>query len=304
MALGELQCSGIGKDLVLAGSRSSSRRKSNHVAQAIKNLGIKNPTKKGGKGIGPNDVIVLGFDHDREEGDLSQEMSSRPLVSVESRSSFGGGARPSFSALARPSFSTARPSLDATRSNSLMAAELATKQLEAEAIAMMQSPFIPSSGSEGLSEQAPTASPLRGLAGSLGKTSEPAGLGLDAGPYPDTLPSRKSESMDISGSTSEGTFTTQGIQTPDNMSLSHSYMSQLPARSDWTTGATTPLAGRASFDTGSQMTVALKSPEQLAFEDMLGRFPQQQKSLLQDISARVGKTPVLGSAGWTSREDL
>ncbi|SPO28458.1 uncharacterized protein UTRI_04855 [Ustilago trichophora] len=275
------------------------------VGQAIKRLGIKGKNKKTTKGIGPSDIIVLDFEDDRYGDEDASGISSRPSMSVETRPSFGGGARPSFSNLARPSFGGGpRPSIEATGRNSLVAAEMVTKLLEVEASGLIPSPITPSFASHTLGQHLPsemsrsTASLNRALTN--GGESEVAGLGIGSVQWSEGMPLHKTDSVEVSGSTSDGTFTSQGIQTPENGSLSHSYSSQLPVRMD-SIGAATPLAG-GGLDAGATQ---LKSAELLAFEDMLGRFPQQQKVLLQDISARVAKTPITGSSGGSgSREDV
>ncbi|SPO29419.1 uncharacterized protein UTRI_04855_B [Ustilago trichophora] len=275
------------------------------VGQAIKRLGIKGKTKKTSKGIGPSDIIVLDFEDDGYGDEDASGMGSRPSMSVEPRPSFGGGARPSFSSLARPSFGGGpRPSMEATGRNSLVAAEMVTKLLEVEASGLIPSPITPSFASHTLGQQLPSemsrSTTSLNRAPVDGGESEVAGLGIGSVQWSEGMPLHKTDSVEVSGSASDGTFTSQGIQTPENGSLSHSYSSQLPVRMD-PTGATTPLAG-ASLDAGATQ---LKSAELLAFEDMLGRFPQQQKVLLQDISARVAKTPVTGSGGGSSsREDV
>ncbi len=91
-----------------------------------------------------------------------------------------------------------------------------------------------------------------------------------------------------SASASDGTYPSQGVQTPENASLSHSTSMQMLAKSDmaW--------AGTDGDTDATPSTPGLpppKSSELVALEALLGRFPQQQKELLQDISARVAKTP-------------
>ncbi|KAJ1575584.1 hypothetical protein NDA12_002331 [Ustilago hordei] len=281
---------------------------SSSVGQAIKRLGIKSKGDKASKGIGPADVIVLDFDDEQGCGDdASNEMGSRPSMSVEARPSFGGGARPSFSSFARPSFGGGpRPSIEATGRNSLVAAEMVTKLLEVEASELVPSPVTPSFGQQLPKEMGGSSASLNRGAAIDGDASpnggEMAGLGIGLVQWSDGMPMGAGDSIDAS--TSDGTFTSQGIQTPENGSLSHRYTSQLPYRTD-PTGATTPHA-RPSMDTGRSMGTPgpAKSAELLAFEDMLGKFPQQQKSLLQHISARVAKTPNVGGGGPSSREEV
>ena len=281
---------------------------SSSVGQAIKRLGIKSKGDKASKGIGPADIIVLDFDDEQGCGDdASTEMGSRPSMSVEARSSFGGGARPSFSSFARPSFGGGpRPSIEATGRNSLMAAEMVTKLLEVEASKLVPSPVTPSFGQQLPKEMGGSSASLTRGAAIDGDTSanggEMAGLGIGSVQWSDGMPMGAGDSIDAS--TSDGTFTSQGIQTPENGSLSHRYTFQLPYRTD-PIGATTPHA-RPSMDTGRSMGTPgpAKSAELLAFEDMLGKFPQQQKSLLQHISARVAKTPNVGGGGPSSREEV
>ncbi|SNX85707.1 uncharacterized protein MEPE_04416 [Melanopsichium pennsylvanicum] len=246
------------------------------VGQAIKRIGIKSKSKKVSKGIGPSDVIVLDFEDEAyEDGE-----SSRPSMSVEPRPSFGGSARPSFGG-------GPRPSIEATGCSSFLAAEMATKLLEVEASSLISSPIAPSFGSTQLAniEMGKSTTSLHRNEGEI------AGLGIGSVQWSEGMPLHKTESVDVSGSASDGTFTSQGIQTPENGSLSHSY-----SKMDGSTaGAITILAGEddGTTITGGQMVN--KSAELLAFEDMLGKFPQQQKNLLQDISARVtGKTPIAG----------
>ncbi|KAJ1023196.1 hypothetical protein NDA16_003349 [Ustilago loliicola] len=278
------------------------------VGQAMKRLGIKSKSKKVSKGIGPADVIVLDFDEEDTYGDdASTEMESRPSMSVEPRPSFGGGARPCFSSFARPSFGGgARSSIEATRRNSLVAAEMVTKLLEVEANGLVPIPVTPSFGPQLPKEMGRSSTSLNRGAAMDGDArtngGEVAGLGIGSVQWSEGMPMGTGDSIDAS--TSDGTFTSQGIQTPENGSLSHSYSSQLPYRAD-STGATTPHA-RPSMDTGRSMGTPgpAKSAELLAFEDMLGKFPQQQKSLLQDISARVAKAPIAGGGGSSSREDV
>lgn len=281
---------------------------SSSVGQAIKRLGIKSKGDKASKGIGPADIILLDFDDEQGCGDdASTEMGSRPSMSVEARSSFGGGARPSFSSFARPSFGGGpRPSIEATGRNSLMAAEMVTKLLEVEASKLVPSPVTPSFGQQLPKEMGGSSASLTRGAAIDGDTSanggEMAGLGIGSVQWSDGMPMGAGDSIDAS--TSDGTFTSQGIQTPENGSLSHRYTFQLPYRTD-PIGATTPHA-RPSMDTGRSMGTPgpAKSAELLAFEDMLGKFPQQQKSLLQHISARVAKTPNVGGGGPSSREEV
>ena len=190
-----------------------------------------------------------------------------------------------------------------TGRNALVAAEMVTKLLEVEANGLAPSPAIPSSGGNGLGQQLPTGSdrsttslnrsPVDGE--ESGNGAEVAGLGIGAVHWSEGMPLHNNDSVEVSGSASDGTFTSQGVQTPENGSLSHSLM---PTTMD-STGATTPLAYTGE-SVESPATVQVKSAELLAFEDMLGRFPQQQKVLLQDIAARVAKTPIAGG----SREDV
>lgn len=285
---------------------------SSSVGQAMKRLGIKTKAKKLSKGIGPADVIVLDFDDEDGYGDdAGTEVGSRRSVSVEPRPSFGGGARPSFSSLARPSFGGGpRPSIEATGRNSLVAAEMVTKLLEVEASGLVPSPVTPSFGHQLPKEMGRGSTSLNRSAATDGDASitggaagEVAGLGIGSVQWSEGMPMGTGDSIDAS--TSDGTFTSQGIQTPENGSLSHSYSSQLPYRTD-STGAITPHA-RPSMDASRSIGTSgpAKSAELLAFEDMLGKFPQEQKSLLQDISARVAKTPVAGGGGGSSsREDV
>lgn len=253
------------------------------VGQAFKRLGIKGKNNKGGKGIGPADLIVVDLGDD-----TNLDQSWRPSMSVESRPSFGAEARPSFSSMLRPTFGGGRPSFDATARS------------DVESNGLIPSPVTPSFGSHGLSQKLSketsksTASLQTALADGDGRLaangSQVAGLGINSLTWAEAIPSQKGENVDLSGSTSDGTFTTHGIQTPENGSVSHSYISQMPSRTDLT-GATTPLAGRASMDSASQPTPpTVKSSELLALEAMLGRFPQQEKVLLQDISARVAQS--------------
>ncbi|CDW99776.1 hypothetical protein [Sporisorium scitamineum] len=268
------------------------------VGQAIKRLGTKGRSSKGSKGIGPADVIVLNFDDDGDETEIIADTSSRPSMSAEPRSSFGGGARPSFSSTMHSPFVSGRPSFDTTARNGLSASDASF-----EASGLIPSPVTPSFGS---SREFAKIPPNRTVTDGDGKSSgsQVAGLGIASVQWSEAMPSHKIESVDMPGSASDGTFTTRGVHTPENGSLSHSYSSQLPARTD-STGATSPIAERASMDAGSQPAAPVKSAELLAFEDMLGRFPQQQKVLLQDISARVAQTPIVGAGGGSSsREDI
>lgn len=271
------------------------------VGRAMERLGIKGKNKKVGKGISPSDVIVLDFDGDGDENE------SRPSTSVEPRPSFGGVARPSLSNAARPSLGGyVGPSIEATGRNSLVAAEMVTKLLEVEASGLIPSPVTPSFGSNALGQHhandlgrsttSLVRSPVDGEESFSG--TEVAGLGIGSVQWSEGMPLHKSDSIEVSGSTSasDGTFTSQGIHTPENGSLSHDSAPHGPYRSA-SMGATTPLAGSAP-DAGQDKTAEL-----LAFKDMLGRFPQQQKVLLQDISARVAKTPIAGGGRSGSGED-
>ncbi|CBQ68642.1 conserved hypothetical protein [Sporisorium reilianum SRZ2] len=279
------------------------------VGQAIKRLGIKG---KSSKGIGPTDLIVLNFDDDGDQAEIIADTSSRPSMSAEPRGSFGGGARPSFSSTARSPFVSSRPSFDTTARNGLTASDSASKLSDFETSGLIPSPVDPSFGSSKEVIKQVSNDPSRGAA-SLNRIhtdgdarsggSQVAGLGIGSVQWSEAMPPHKGEGVDMPGSASDGTFTTRGVHTPENGSLSHSYSSQLPTRTD-STGATSLTADRASMDVGSQPAAPLKSAELLAFEDMLGRFPQQQKVLLQDISARVAQTPLVGAGGSGSREDV
>lgn len=242
------------------------------VGQAIKRLGIKGKSSKGSKDIGPTDVAAFNFDDDGDETEVITDSGSRPSMSGEPRPSFGGGGgggggRPSFSSTMRSPFTSGRPSFETTARNGLTAGDAAS-----EAGGLIPSPVAPSFGSSSKEFMKTIVTDGEGRSGA----SAVAGLGIGSVQWSEAMPSHKGESVEIPGSASDGTFTTRGAQTPENGSLSH------------------------SMDAGS---MAAKSAELLAFEDMLGRFPQQQKVLLQDISARVAKTPVVGGAS-ASREDV
>lgn len=283
------------------------------VSQAIKRLGIKGKSKKTGKGIGPSDVIVLDYDEDETAEDALREAAARPSMSLEPRPSFGGGARPSFSNLARPSFGGgARPSIEVTGRNSLVAAEMVTKLLEVEASGLIPSPVSPSFGSNGLGQH--SQSDFAKSTTSLGRKgaesdaiiggAEVAGLGIGSVQWCEGMPLHKAGNGEAMGSASasDGTYPSQGVQTPENASLSHSTSMQMLAKSDmaW--------AGTDGDTDATPSTPGLpppKSSELVALEALLGRFPQQQKELLQDISARVAKTPKMDKrGGWDSREDV
>ncbi|SPO47125.1 uncharacterized protein PSANT_04812 [Moesziomyces antarcticus] len=283
------------------------------VSQAIKRLGIKGKSKKTGKGIGPSDVIVLDYDEDETAEDALREAAARPSMSLEPRPSFGGGARPSFSNLARPSFGGgARPSIEVTGRNSLVAAEMVTKLLEVEASGLIPSPVTPSFGSNGLGQhsqsdfaKSTTSLGRKGAESDAGLgAAEVAGLGIGSVQWCEGMPLHKAESGEAmaSASASDGTYTSQGVQTPENASLSHSASMQMLPKSDmaW--------AGTDGDTDATPSTPGLpppKSSELVALEALLGRFPQQQKELLQDISARVAKTPKMDKrGGWDSREDV
>ena len=274
------------------------------VGQTMKRLGIKGKKSKGSKGIGPADVIILNFDNQEDGGEVITDAGSRPSMSAESRPSFGGGARPSFSSMLRSPFANGRPSFEVMGRHALASAETATKApSQGDSNGLIPSPVAPSFGSLDPTRQVSTK--LSNITDGDGKTdgSQVAGLGIGSVQWSEAMPSHKSEGVDIPGSASDGTFTTRGVQTPENGSLSHSYSSQLPARSD-STGATSPVGERVSMDTVPPPAGPVKSAELLALEDMLGRFPQQQKVLLQDISARVAQTPLVGAGGSTSKEDV
>ncbi|GAC99708.1 CMGC/DYRK/DYRK2 protein kinase [Pseudozyma hubeiensis SY62] len=255
------------------------------VGQAFRRLGRKN---KSNKGIGPADVIIVDRNDDVDGNEVPGDWSWRPSMSTEPRPSFGTDARPSFSGLLRPTVGGGdRPSFD-----SISRPEVGVSSL-------MPSPVTSSFATNGprqrpskeLSKSTASvhASPADEEGRSASDGSVVAGLGINAIAWTEAVPSQKGENNDLSGSTSDGTFTTHGVSTPENGSLSHSCMSQMPTRSDLT-GATTPLAGRVSMDVVSQPTPPpVKSAELLALEAMLGRFPQQEKVLLQDISARVAQ---------------
>lgn len=264
--------------------------RSSGVGQAFKRLGLKGKNSKANsKGIGPSDVIVLGFEDGSDADVISPETGlRRPSVSVEPRSSFGGGARPSFSNMGRPSIGGGRPSFQATGRNSLAAAEMVTKLLEVEASGLVPSPVTPTFGSNGFEQRhaLETVTGTAALRQAHLDGNGDAGLGFGSMQFSESTPYHTADSMEASGSvsTSDGTFTSQGAQTPENESVSynHSMMSQTPLEID-AAEATTPHAG------GNRAPI--KSADLLAFEDMLGRFPQQQKVLLQDISNRVAKAP-------------
>ncbi|KAJ9474230.1 CMGC/DYRK/DYRK2 protein kinase [Pseudozyma hubeiensis] len=255
------------------------------VGQAFKRLGRKN---KGNKGIGPADVIIVDYDDDVDGNEVPGDWSWRPSMSTEPRPSFGTDARPSFSGLLRPIVGGGdRPSFDSI------------SRPEVGMSGLMPSPVTSSFATNGPRQQPSKelskstasvhASPTDEEGRSAPDASLVAGLGINSVAWTEAVPSQKGENNELSGSTSDGTFTTHGVSTPENGSLSHSCMSQMPTRSDLT-GATTPLAGRASMDVVSQPTPPpVKSAELLALEAMLGRFPQQEKVLLQDISARVAQ---------------
>jgi hypothetical protein len=162
-----------------------------------------------------------------------------------------------------------------------------TKLLEVEASALAPSPVTPSFFSNNGSAQRLVENAEDMAFPTEGSTVAMAGLGIGSIEWTEGLSANKTDGGETSmtTSTSEGTYNSHGVQTPENGQnhpLSH-HLLMTPSEE-----VRTPLASP------NAMYPHIKSPDLRAFEDMLGKFPQQEKALLHGISARVvgTKTPV------------
>lgn len=238
--------------------------------QAFKRMGRRS---KGTKGIGHMQAIQLGLGGGEDDVHEPKAVQARhSAMSADTRASFSG---------------TSRPCLDGHNSSF----EVSSPR-QVQASALEQSPAAHSFGSNGMGPKLWTKSGKTTSADGDARPSanQVAGMGFNSMAWPEATPSQKNESLDVSGSASEGTVTTHDIPTPETGSLSHSYVSPTPTRADLP-GAMTPLAGRGSIDVASQSTAqTTKAAELTALQAMLGRFRQQEKALMQDITARVAQS--------------
>ncbi|KAN0061333.1 hypothetical protein ACQY0O_006179 [Thecaphora frezii] len=277
--------------------------KSPALIQAMKNLRVPGKRSKSfGKGIGPGDIVIPNFDdYDCEDDDNAAFDGVRPSMSLARPSM--SASRPSMSA-SRPSMSASRPSMSASRPSmnlarpsvhldrqgantsgagrsSLASAEMMTRLLEVHADAMVSTPVTATFPSEGGERSAPAslidsmASETDGSVYTAAEYSTDGMVGLGLGSLADMSNASRPS---LSASVSSGDL--RGLKNSDSQSNNL---------------LKTPDVAAANANGNSGFVYVAKTPELIAFEDMLGKFGQREKALLKDISARVGTTPHLGS---------
>ncbi|EPQ31428.1 uncharacterized protein PFL1_00763 [Pseudozyma flocculosa PF-1] len=267
--------------------------KSPALVQAMKKLRVPGKRSKSfSKGIGPGDVIIPDFDdYDFDEYDDGGAFEgSRPSMNLARPSMSGSrpsmsGARPSMSGV-RPSMNLARPSVNLERKSfdtssagagrsSLASAEMMTRLLQVHTDAMVATPLtatFPHEASEmpgsASAADAGMASETDASVHTAAEYSADSMVGLGIGTLAE-LPNASRPSL--SASTSNGDL--RGLRIADG------HGNNLLKTPD------------AASLNGNGFVYVPKTPELMAFEDMLGRFGQREKELLKDISSRVGTTP-------------
>ncbi|PWN53200.1 hypothetical protein IE53DRAFT_366563 [Violaceomyces palustris] len=264
-------------------------------------LGSSSSGKDLSKGIGPADVLHLEDDVQHGEEDLtsvSNPSSSRPLDPVQNMEANGRGQEP---VAAYDSFHAAQAATEMLEAQaqamptttSPFASSFASLNVSASALgssnstpALGQSPF----GSSSTFNQARDSGSRTDLTNARGEdpTEELAAVGLGLSSF--EVGSREGTMGAPHSNHSANAADLASISASNSSSTS---ISVSVSSSQQRLGAPSPKFLSTVNPGGNVYTP--KTPELVAFGDMLGKFGQREKELLKDITARaVSNTPTIG----------